>query len=100
MRLTIIILALIFTGCAARARKNVIIKYDDVTLSYDCAHFEPKAKTNEESIAILIKAVEAITRAREENNIALTRSMKSARDLKDIRRLEELIVEDECARQK
>jgi hypothetical protein len=98
-RLLTTILALsIFAACAAR--KEVTITDEGVTLKYDCSHFEPQVKTREETSAVMHKSIEFMERARSEDNVALFRSLRAARQLKDIRRLEELIVREECARSK
>jgi hypothetical protein len=94
-RLLTIILALL-TSTACAARKEVSITDGGTTLKYDCSHFEPQAKSREETLAVMHKSRESMERARSENNIALLRSLRAARELRDIRRLEELIISDEC----
>jgi hypothetical protein len=90
--LTIILALLISAACAAR--REVAIAYEGTTLKYDCSHFEPQAKSREETVAVLRKSIESMERARSEENIALLRSLRAARELRDIRRLEELIISD------
>lgn len=87
---------LLFCNCATP--KIVTISSNGVTLKYTCGRFEPQARTNVEANVVLEKSVEAIMHAREVGDIGLARSLKAARDLKDIRRVEELIVTDECSR--
>lgn len=84
---------LLLSSCAA-PHKTVAI----ANLKYDCALFSPQAKTQEDVQAVMVKSIEAIERARGRNDIALARSLKAARELRDIRRLEELIATDECSR--
>jgi enolase len=98
-RFLTIILALVLSATCA-TRKEVIITDEGTTLKYDCGHFEPQAKSHEETLALMRKSIESMERARSEDNIALLRSLRAARELRDIRRLEELIVHEECARLK
>ena len=96
MRLfTFTLCLLIFAACTSH--KTVTIASEGVALSYDCARFEPQAKSQEETFALMYKSIESMRRSREEDNIVLFHSLRAARELKDIRRLEELIVSDECA---
>lgn len=93
------LLALLFLA-ACKPPLTVMIHHEKTFLHYDCARFEPKAKTFEEMQAVRIFAVDSILRARNEGDQVLARSLKAAREMKDIRRLEELLVQDECARMK
>lgn len=97
--LTILILTLLILAACA-AHKEITITDEAAALKYDCGHFEPQAKSREETLAVMRKSIESMERARGEENIALLRSLRAARELRDIRRLEELIVHEECARLK
>jgi hypothetical protein len=94
----LIIVATLLIACAPH--KEVTINDEVITLKYDCSHFEPQAKSREERLAVMRKSIESMGRARNEDNVALFRSLHAARELRDIHRLEELMVQDECARQK
>jgi ABC-type oligopeptide transport system substrate-binding subunit len=94
-RVLVIILALLISAACA-ARKEVTITNEGTTLKYNCSHFEPQAKSREETVAVMRKSIESMQRARSEDNIALFHSLRAARELRDIRRLEELIISDEC----
>lgn len=87
---------LVLSACAPH--KTFVTTEGDVSLKYDCAHFEPQAKTQAEGNAVMMRAVSAIRAAKERGDISLSRSLKLARDLRDVRRVEELIVMDECSR--
>lgn len=98
-RLKILILALVI--CVGCSKKTVTLTDDrGHALKYDCAHFESQAKTDEDTHLILFKTAETLRRASAEDDNALTRSLRLGRQFRDIRRLEELIVADECAHQK
>jgi hypothetical protein len=92
------IFCLALTSCSQPRR--VVIEYEGSKLTYDCANFQPQAKTAADSRAIMGKTREVVGRARESGNWVLFRSLNAARDLRDVKRLEELIVRDECARLK
>jgi len=96
--LTTLLVLLIFATCTTR--KEVTIIDEGVILKYDCSHFEPQVKSREETSAVMHKSIETMERARSEDNVALFRSLRAARELRDIRRLEELVVREECARSK
>jgi hypothetical protein len=96
--ITIILVLLIFAACTTR--KEVTITDEGVTLKYDCSHFEPQVKSREEISALMHKSIESMERARDDDTVALFRSLRVARELRDVRRLEELIIREECARSK
>lgn len=93
-----VIIALAFVGCAAKKERVVSISDGSNTLTYNCNNVQPQAKSQTDVLTVMMKSADVIIRAREEDDIALARSLKAARELKDIRRLEELIVADECKR--
>jgi len=90
----------ICAGCSSKKTITIADESGEVTLKYDCSRFESKVKTNAETHVLLQKTAEIIRRASAEDNNALTRSLRLARQSRDILRLEELIVADECAHQK
>jgi hypothetical protein len=77
---------------------QVVIEGEGLKLTYDCGRFEPKARTPTESRAVHWRARFTVKRARESGDTVLLRSLQTARDLGDTRRLEELVVKDECER--
>ena len=89
-------------GCSSPkiAPKTVTLTSGDVTLKYDCSRFESQIKTASDTHVVTQNMSDVMRRAGEEKNSALQRSLRSARQLRDFLRLEELIVADECAHQK
>jgi hypothetical protein len=96
LKLPVILILVAFAGCVSK--ETVTISARDVTLTYDCRNFQPQAKTQDQTLAIMEKSVEVLNEALEKDDIALYRSLKIARQLKDVRRMEELIVQFECAK--
>lgn len=87
----------LFASCSPT--RQVTIEQEGIKLTYECGRFEPKAKTFEEGRAVMLQALDALPKARESGDLSLFHSMRAARDARDIRRLEELIVTAECKRQ-
>jgi hypothetical protein len=79
---------------------TVFIEGEGSRLRYTCGRFEPQARTAADARAIMGRSRETLGRAREGGNVALFNALVAARDASDTRRLEELIVEDECTRPK
>ncbi len=93
--------AAMLSGCtkqiAPPAPVTVTIGDGNAALTYDCSKFQPLAKSHEQIMILRQQSTEIILKARGEGDLALARSLRSARELRDYRRMEELIIEFECA---
>ncbi len=96
LKLLVILLLLVFAGCASK--ETVTISARDIALTYDCHNFQPQAKNQDQTLPIMEKSVNVLNEAFEKDDIALYRSLKIARQLRDVRRMEELMVQFECAK--
>lgn len=95
-RALLLALCLALTPCSQP--RQVVIELEGTKLTYNCGSFEPQARTTDESRAVHWRARFTVKRARESKDAVLLRSLQTARDIGDTRRLEELVVKDECER--
>src|SRR2546423_6075896 len=96
LKVSIVLALLAFAGCASK--ETITISANDVTLTYDCRNFQPQAKSQEQTLAIMERSIDVLKEALDKDDVALYRSLRAARELKDVRRMEELIVQYECAK--
>jgi len=96
--LILLIIILAFSIYFCFFSKTIILKGSrtDLTLEYNCIHFEPKAETREELYILAENARNLSIILRKEGKYVSLSSLQSALKSRDYRTVEKIIVEEFC----